>query len=374
MPNNIQIKRRTTVTGVGGITLLAGELLWQEFDKQLMIGKSDNSIVPIGGDGYYVTLSTSQEISGAKTFSSPETNFSALPKFLGVSLTANATDLNKLTSTSAQTNDFNNLSGVAAGTVTANKYILAGTNNLVDFGAGNIKTTFIPLLPEDVANKKYVDTVAQGLDIKNSVFYGTIAPLPACVYNNGSSGEGATLLADENGPLTIDGVAVADGDSVLVKNQVDSKQNGIYLVSVAGAANAKFVLTRRIDADASGKLNSGSFVFIERGTNAGTGWVLNSQTTVVVGSTPLAFTQFSSGGAINAGDGLQSSGGTLSVKTVSQNRISVGPSGVDLATMTGLSTGSEFISFSVDTYGRVTAASKTVASTAGITIDCGVIN
>lgn len=372
MANNIQIKRRTSVTGVGGITLLQGELLWQQFDDQLMIG-TGSEIKAIGGAGYYATLSTAQTIGGAKTFSSPDTNFSALPKLQGIALTATATDLNKLTNTSAQTADFNNLSGVSAGTVSANKYILAGALNLVNFGSGNIKSTFVPSAPEDITNKKYVDSVAQGLDIKNSVFYGTVAALPACVYNNGSSGEGATLLADENGPLSIDGIAVADGDSVLVKNQVDAKQNGIYIVSTAGTESAKFVLTRRIDADASGKLNSGSFVFIERGTNAGTGWVLSSQTTVVIGSTPLAFTQFSSGGAVNAGDGLQSSGGTLSVKTVDQTRIKVDSGGVDLA-QTAVAAGSDYINFTVDAYGRITAASKTVASTAGITIDCGVVN
>ena len=98
-------------------------------------------------------------------------------------------------------------------------------------------------------------------------------------------------LANGNIPLsgtatTIDGVAVIAGDRVLVKNQSNAAQNGIYLVS-AGAWQ------RASDADATAELTAGSFVFVQTGgaTNGGTGFALSSDV-VQVGTTALNFANF----------------------------------------------------------------------------------
>jgi hypothetical protein len=204
-----------------------------------------------------------------------------------------------------------------------------------------------------------------------SAHVATTEALPASTYNNGSSGVGATITADAFGALTIDGHALAQGESVLVKNQAAGLQNGLYSVTSAGAADAPFILTRRIDADSGTELSSGSFVFIEQGTaNGSTGWVLSTSGVITIGTTALTFTQFSSAGIADAGDGLQKVGTTFSVKTASAQRIAVSSGGVDLAT-TGVSATTDAILFSVDVYGRLTAASKTVSASAGVSIDCG---
>jgi len=376
MPNTIQLKRRTTSTGVSGITLATGELLFQEFDNQLLIKKSNGDIVPVGGEGsatsegMVTTANRNQTIQGTKTVSGT-LNITGQIQIAGTQVTADAAELNKLDGVTATTAELNTVAGVTAGTASASKALVVDASKNLTLGAGLISTTGVPTADAHLANKKYVDDVAQGLDVKASVHVATTAALPACTYNNGSSGVGATLTADANGALTIDSHAVNAGEYVLVKNQVAGLQNGFYTVTSAGAADGPFILTRRGDADTGTELSSGSFVFVEQGSsNASTGWVVSTSGAITIGTTAITFTQFSSAGVADAGDGLQKSGTTLSVKTVSSSRIAVSSSGVDLAT-SGVTAASNQVLFTVDAYGRVTSATNSIPASAGISIDCG---
>lgn len=376
MPNTIQLKRRTTSTGVSGITLATGELLFQEFDNQLLIKKSNGDIVPVGGEGtataegMVTTANRNQTIQGTKTVSGT-LNITGQIQIAGTQVTADAAELNKLDGVTATTAELNTVAGVTAGTASANKALVVDASKNLTLGAGLISTTGVPTADAHLANKKYVDDVAQGLDVKASVHVATTAALAACTYNNGSSGVGATLTADANGALTIDSHAVNAGEYVLVKNQVAGLQNGLYTVTSAGAVDGPFILTRRGDADTGSELSSGSFVFVEQGTsNASTGWVVSTSGGITIGTTAITFTQFSSAGVADAGDGLQKSGTTLSVKTASSSRIAVSSSGVDLAT-SGVTAASNQVLFTVDTYGRITSATNSIPASAGISIDCG---
>jgi hypothetical protein len=76
----------------------------------------------------------------------------------------------------------------------------------------------------------------------------TAAALPACTA--AGAGVGKTLTEVGNGALTVDGVAVAAADLVLVKNQVAPLDNGVYTVTAPGTAGAPFVLTRTPGFDA----------------------------------------------------------------------------------------------------------------------------
>lgn len=127
----------------------------------------------------------------------------------------------------------------------------------------------------DAATKAYVDSVAQGLSAKPSAVCGTTSALPSYVYNNGTSGVGATITAVATGALTIDGHTVALNEYVLVKDETagNAPYNGLYKCTVAGAVGVLFVLTRSVEMDASTEF-SGGFVFVESGTvNAGAGFV-----------------------------------------------------------------------------------------------------
>ena len=147
---------------------------------------------------------------------------------------------------------------------------------------------------DSLVSKEYVDAVKQSLDIKDSV---RVASTANVVINS----------ALENNDA-IDGVTLATGDRVLLKNQSTASENGIYVVASSGAAS------RSTDANASADVTSGMFVFVEEGTvNGDQGFVLTTNDTISLNSTSLTFTQFSGAGQITAGTGMSKSGNTLNV-------------------------------------------------------------
>jgi len=172
-----------------------------------------------------------------------------------------------------------------------------------------------PASAQDVATKAYVDSVLQGLDVKQSVKVATTANI--------------TL----SGLQTIDGISLSTGDRVLVKNQTNAAENGIYVAN-SGA------WTRATDADTATKLTSGMFVFVEQGTvNKDSGWVLTTDGPVTLGTTSLTFVQFSGAGQITVGAGLTKTGNFI-----------------DVATSTV--TPGTYKSVTVDSYGRVTSGTN----------------
>lgn len=134
-----------------------------------------------------------------------------------------------------------------------------------------------------------VDAARTGLDVKSSVRAATTANI--------------TLSNTQ----TVDGVALAVGDRVLVKDQATATENGIYIV--AGGA-----WTRATDFDTTTEVTAGAFTFVESGTaNADSGWVVSTDGAITVGTTAIAFAQFSGAGQITAGNGLTKTGNTLNV-------------------------------------------------------------
>jgi hypothetical protein len=188
------------------------------------------------------------------------------------------------TGTVAFTADVDTRLATAGGTMTG--AIAMGTNKITGLGT--------PTDGTDAATKNYVDSAAQGIDWKASVRAATTANV--------------TLASDlENGD-TLDGVTLATGDRVLVKNQSTGSQNGIYVVKASGAPD------RSTDADTGAELTSNFAVFVEEGTaNADQGYVLTNDGAITVGTTALTFTQFTGLGQIVAGDGLAKTGNTLNV-------------------------------------------------------------
>lgn len=165
----------------------------------------------------------------------------------------------------------------------------SGTVNVNNSRISNVTD---PTQAQDAATKAYVDAVKQALDIKDSVRVATTAAI--------------TIASDLGVGDAIDGVTLADGDRVLVKNQTDASQNGIY---VAGSSPV-----RSADANASTEVTSGMFCFVEEGTvNGDNGFVLTTNDPITLDTTDLTFTQFNGAGQIIAGDALSKSGNTLNV-------------------------------------------------------------
>ena len=218
----------------------------------------------------------------------------------------------------------------------------------VDVNSSKIINVTDPTAAQHAATKAYVDSVANGLDVKDSVRVASAAALAAVTYNNGAG----TLTADANGALTVDGVALSVDDRVLIKDQASAVQNGIYKVTATGGASAVFVLTRTPDADTAAELTGGTFFFAEEGTaNADNGYVSTHNGTPTFGTTNITFAQFSGAGQISAGDALTKTGNTLDVAVddssieVSSDALRVKASGVTNAMLAGSIDGAKIENF-----------------------------
>jgi hypothetical protein len=181
---------------------------------------------------------------------------------------------------------------LAGGTMTG--AIAMGTNKITGLGTPTDST--------DAATKAYVDAVTEGLHIHPSVVAATTANV--------------TLeSALENGD-TLDGVTLATGNRILVKNQTTQSENGIYVVAASGAPS------RATDFDSPAEIDGGDFVFVTSGTvNDNTGWV-QVNTVGTVGTDSIVFTQFSGAGTYTAGNGLTLTGSVFSIDTtITQARV-----------------------------------------------------
>ena len=283
MSNTIRIKKRAASGSAGAPSSLSpSELAFNENDLKLYYGFGDNgstppsasSIITVGGTGAFFDKTTSQtanRVLAAPNGSNGSPTFRALV----------AADIPTIAHT--KISDFD--AGVQVNRV---DQLAAATNPV---------TGVTPTADTHFAIKSYVDGVAQGLDIKDSVKVATTANI--------------TL----SGTQTIDGVAVSADERVLVKDQSTASQNGLYLCKASTWA--------RTDDLAAGVDAAGMFTFVEQGsTQADQGFVCSSDKgSAVVGTNNLAFTQFSGGGNLTAGDGLDKSGNEFSVDLKSNGGI-----------------------------------------------------
>ena len=164
-------------------------------------------------------------------------------------------------------------------------------------------TVITPTSDMHAATKAYVDSVATGLSVKGSVVAATT-----------EDGDLGTAFAAGQ---EIDGVTLSLNDRILIKDQENAAQNGIYVVTSATP-------TRATDFDATAEID-GAFMFIESGTvNSHAGFVCNNTGAVDIGTTSISFTQFSGAGEITAGVGIDKNGNTLSVDAIQTQITQVG--------------------------------------------------
>lgn len=126
-----------------------------------------------------------------------------------------------------------------------------------------------------------------------AVLVATTAVLPNTpTYDNGTAGVGATLTAGANAALAaIDGVTLAPGDRVLVKNQASALQNGIYIVASIGSASAPWILKRATDADtATTEMRYGLSTYVTSGsTNGNLKYYMDNNAAITMGTTALSW-------------------------------------------------------------------------------------
>jgi len=203
---------------------------------------------------------------------------------------------------------------------------------------GTISTT--PAGDTDIANKGYVDSVAQGLDVKASCVYSTTANITL-------SGLGTQAGGDWASSLTV-------GDRVLVKNQTLSQFNGIYVA-------ASSTWARSTDMNVWAEVPS-AFTFIESGTTlADTGWVTTANAGGTIDVTAMPWSQFSGAGSYLAGTGLTLTGNTFSVTNTAVTAAAYGSA-------------SSVGTFTVNAQGQLTLAASTSIAIAGTQITSGTID
>ena len=244
--------------------------------------------------------------------------------------------------------------GTINGTTIGASTPAAGTFSSVATTTGTISTT--PVNATDIANKSYVDTIAaQGITYHDPVKYevpSTTGNLVA-TYNNGVAGVGATLTnAGTLAAFAPDGPTAAPGDRILIYNQTNQFENGVYEVTTVGSGSVAWVLTRAADADSYGlkdpnALGSGDAFFVTSGnTGAGETYVCNTAGVITFGTTAITFAQVSSAQIYSAGTGL----------TLSGTQFSITNTGVSASTY---GTASSVPTLAINAQGQVTSASNT---------------
>ena len=170
-----------------------------------------------------------------------------------------------------------------------------------------------PTSAEDAANKSYVDKKANGLTWKVPAYIATTEALPA----NTITGE--SIEANANGVLTIDGKEPGVGKRVLVKNQAESKQDGIFEIVVKGEVAVKFKMTRTADANTTAGLEDAT-LFVEAGT-ANEGKNFNQSATVTtIGTTAQTWVEIQNALALTTeATYLERSGNEIKVKSFTSN-------------------------------------------------------
>ena len=198
-----------------------------------------------------------------------------------------------------------------------------GTFSVIGFYTGANEVNYLPLsggtmsgqlvLNADATTGLQAVTYQQfnnailGLQIKTTATVATTAALSTNVYLSG------VITITATGVLIVDSYTVQLNDYVLVKNEVLSQYNGLYKCTTAGAIGVQAVLTRATDMNSSTEF-SGAFVPVGNSgtTNANSLWLANPSTPVVVGTTPIPFTQLNGATDLISGNGISITGNTIS--------------------------------------------------------------
>ena len=225
------------------------------------------------------------------------------------------------------------LGSIAVSALTVDEAPFVGTSGAGVVTLGNANTGTITFGTTS-SEGEYFTTGAQTYNAASYSLVGTDPDFNA-------SSENIQFLDGANG------ITLATGDRILLKNQSTGSQNGIYTVNASGAP------TRATDFDEDSEVTGGTFFFVEEGTtNADNGFVMTNDGTVTVGSTALVFTQFSGAGQVIAGAALTKSGNTLNVGVddssieVNSDALRVKASGITNAMLAG----------SIDLTAKVTGA------------------
>jgi hypothetical protein len=248
--------------------------------------------------------------------------------------------------------------------------IALGATSLTLGGLTSVAVTQDPVSNFQVATKQYVDgLVTQGISYHSPVYVespNTTGNLNA-TYNNGTAGVGATLTnAGTQVALTIDGVLTTVGMRVLIYNQTNQAENGVYTVTTVGTGATNWVLTRATDADTYGlrdpdALGYNDAFFVQAGaTGAGETYVCTTSGVITFGTTAITFAQISSAQVYTAGTGLTLTGTQFSITNTAVTAASYGSA-------------SKTLTATVNAQGQLTALADTDIAIAASQVTSGTL-
>ncbi len=332
-----------------------------------------NNITGFSSAGTTGTTSTNLVFSTSPTFITPTLGAASATSINKVAITAPATsatltiadgktltDSNTLTFTGTDGSSVNfgtggtvlygnqsiTLSGDVTGSgstaITTTVAKIAGTTVSGTTGSGNVVFSTSPTLTTaslgsstattqsagdnstKIATTAYVDSAVSGLNAKTAVAYASTSALPANTYSNGSSGVGATLTGNSNGPLIIDSVTILlaqAGERVLVAGEAAPANNGWYTITQVGVvAVSPYILTRATDSDQAAEIGAGYLTSVTAPNTVTPGTSNNGKVFIsvaadpfTVGTTSLTFSAV--GGTYTNGNGISLSGSTFSIDT-----------------------------------------------------------
>ena len=189
-------------------------------------------------------------------------------------------------------------------------------NSVINGGLGRATNFDDGTGVSDLVTKGQLDAVAAGADSKSPCRVATLAALPAYT-TSGGPGIGKQINITANGILAIDGVNTVLGDRVLIKDQAGSHiDHGIYEVVTEGTAGVAADLERVEDFDGNpnGEVKNGNYLYVLEGTQAFTGWMLNTGDPITVDTTALDFGQFQGLATFVFGKGLLKTGTNVDVE------------------------------------------------------------
>ena len=213
--------------------------------------------------------------------------------------------------------------------------------------SGTVTLNADPTSNLQAATKQYVDdTAAEGIQYHSPVRVEQEGNLTA-TYDNGTAGVGATLTnAGTQAALVIDGITMVVSDRVLIYEQTDATQNGVYTVTDVGSASTNWVLTRSTDTDSyapsdPNALAQGSGFFVQEGTlGAGEKYVCNTVGTITFGTTDITFVQVATAQVYTGGTGINITGSVISSDATLAEVTANGASTTDNLTLAGITVNS----------------------------------
>jgi hypothetical protein len=379
-----RVKETSSSSGTGNITLGGAFPGYQTF----------NAAIASGSTVYYtihnLTAGDDDEWEvGLGTFTSPATLvrttvFSSSNSGSAVNFTAGASGLEVFITQPAEEavylNQATGLVEIGGNGTNTVAFTNINASNVV-MVSGTISTNAANAT--DITNKTYVDGLfSTGISYHDPVLVESPIALNALYNQPGGAGNGVGATLTNNGAnaaLVIDGVTLSNTARVLVYQQSNAVQNGVYTVTNPGNVSAQWVLTRSTDTDTFGlatpsQLGQGDAFFVQDGdTGAGETYICNTSGTITFGTSNITFAQISSAQIYAAGTGLNLANLTFSIANTAVTAAQYGNDGAvgqftvnaqgQLTNAANVSINASSISVGTLANGRTTAASANGAST-----------